>query len=113
MKVSRHLHAPAALPPKKKLPFPIKKQRRVSPRVDLGALEQMKLLPLQRTEPRFLGLPACRNKYRATETAHDKRMIMNRKGNLALRRVDGTAVTIGTVKSAAATVTVTAGYYCH
>jgi hypothetical protein len=33
---------------------------------------------------------------------------MNRKGNLAVRRVDGPAVTIGTVKSAAA-----AAYYCH
>jgi hypothetical protein len=62
----------------------------------------MQVLSLPSTKPRFLGHPACRNKYRATEIAYEKSKITNRKGNLALRRVDGTAVTIGTVKSAVA-----------
>jgi hypothetical protein len=71
----------------------------VGPREYLEALEQMKVLPLPSTKPRFLGHPACRNKYRATEIVYEKSKIMNRKGNLALRRVDGTAaVTIGIVK---------------
>jgi hypothetical protein len=54
------------------------------------------------------------NKYRATDIANGKSKIMNRKGNLALRRVDGTAITTGTVKSAAvAAAAEAAKYYCH
>jgi hypothetical protein len=83
----------------------------VGPRVDLDPLEQLKLLRLPRIEPRAVGHPACRNKYRVTEITQDNSKIMNRKGSLALRRVDSTAVTIGTVKSAA--IAVAAEYYCH
>jgi hypothetical protein len=76
----------------------------VGPRVDLGALEQLKLLSLPRTEQRFVGHPSCRDKYRTREEQN-----YEQKGNVALRRVNGAAVTIGTVKS----VAVAAEYYCH
>jgi hypothetical protein len=103
----------------------------VDRRVDLDALKQLKLVRLLRIEPRFVGNPACRNKYRATEIAHENCKIMNRKRNLAPRRVGGTAVTIGTVHSAAVAVAAAAAavgaavavaaaaaavgaeYYCH